>query len=142
MLINFFLLKMRFQFASMGENVDNLFILKLVIFSLALCTQQVAIWTCLLFLLGKLLITKQHGVCEDVSVMSNSLQPYGLQPTRLHSPQDSPGKNNGVDCHALLQGILPTQGLNPCLLCLLHWASGFFTIVPCGKPQTTMYFLL
>ena len=26
---------------------------------------------------------------------------------------DSPGKNTGVDCHALLQGIFPTQGLNP-----------------------------
>ena len=26
-----------------------------------------------------------------------------------------------VGCHALLQGIFPTQGWNPCLLCLLHW---------------------
>ena len=25
---------------------------------------------------------------------------------------DSPGKNTGVGCHALLQGIFPTQGLN------------------------------
>ena len=29
---------------------------------------------------------------------------------------DSPGKNTGVGCHALLQGIFPTQGLNPGLL--------------------------
>ena len=29
---------------------------------------------------------------------------------------DSPGKNTRVDCHALLQGIFPTQGLNPGLL--------------------------
>ena len=29
---------------------------------------------------------------------------------------DSPGKNAGVVCHALLQGIFPTQRLNPCLL--------------------------
>ena len=28
---------------------------------------------------------------------------------------DSPGKNTGVGCHALLQGIFPTQGLNPSL---------------------------
>ena len=27
--------------------------------------------------------------------------------------RDSPGKNTGVVCHALLQGIIPTQGLNP-----------------------------
>ena len=26
---------------------------------------------------------------------------------------DSPGENIGVGCHALLQGIFPTQGLNP-----------------------------
>ena len=34
-------------------------------------------------------------------------------------PWDSLGKNTGVGCHALLQGVFPTQGLNP-LLCL-HW---------------------
>ena len=38
---------------------------------------------------------------------------------------DSPGKNTGVGCHALLQGIFPTQGLNRCLLCLLHWQVGY-----------------
>ena len=35
--------------------------------------------------------------------------------------EDSPGNNTGVGCHLLLQGILVTQGLNPCLLCFLHW---------------------
>ena len=49
------------------------------------------------------------------SVMSDSLQPHGLWPVRLFSLWDSPGKNSGVGCHALLQGIFPTQGLNPCL---------------------------
>ena len=32
-----------------------------------------------------------------------------------------PGKNTGVGCHFLLQGIFLTQGSNPHLLCLLHW---------------------
>ena len=32
------------------------------------------------------------------------------------SPWDSPGKNTGVSCHFLLQGIFLTQGLNPGLL--------------------------
>ena len=51
------------------------------------------------------------------SVMSDSLQPHGLQPTRLLCPWNSPGKNIGVGCHSLLpQGIFPTQGLNPGLL--------------------------
>ena len=33
----------------------------------------------------------------------------------------SPGKNTGVGCHALLQGIFLTQGSNLRLLRLLHW---------------------
>ena len=37
---------------------------------------------------------------------------------------DSPGKNIGVGCHALFQGIFQTQGWNLCLLCLLHWQAG------------------
>ena len=39
---------------------------------------------------------------------------------------DSPGKNTGVGCHALLQEIFPTQGSNLHLLCLLHWQVSFF----------------
>ena len=50
-----------------------------------------------------------------------SVRPCGLQPTRLLSPWDSPGKNIGVGSHTLLQGIFLTQGSNPCLLSLLHW---------------------
>ena len=44
--------------------------------------------------------------------MSNSVQPYGLWPARLLCPWDSPSKNTGVGCHALLQGIVLIQGLN------------------------------
>ena len=50
------------------------------------------------------------------SVVSNSLRPHGLQPSRLLCLWDFPGKNNGVGCHFLLQGIFPTQGLNTDLL--------------------------
>ena len=50
------------------------------------------------------------------SVISDSLQPCCLHPTRLLCPWDSPGKNTGVGCHFLLQGVFPTQGLNLCLL--------------------------
>ena len=49
------------------------------------------------------------------------------EPARLLCPWDSPGKNTGVGCHALLQGVLPTQGSNPglprcgqILYCLSH----------------------
>ena len=52
------------------------------------------------------------------SVVSDSLQSHALQPTRLLCPWDFLGKNSGVGCHFLLQGIFPTQRLN---LHLLHW---------------------
>ena len=55
------------------------------------------------------------------SVVSDSLQPPGLQPTRLLCPQDFPGKNTGVGCHALLQGIFLTLGLNSLLLHCRHF---------------------
>ena len=47
------------------------------------------------------------------SVMSNSLQPHGLQPTRLLCPWRFSGKNTGVDCHAL-----PNPGIEPRSLAL------------------------
>ena len=36
-------------------------------------------------------------------------------------------------CHVLLQEIFPTQGLKPCLLCLLHWQAGSLPLVPPGN---------
>ena len=44
------------------------------------------------------------------------LWPYGLQPTRLLCPWDSPGKNTGVGCYSSLQEIFHTRGWNPHLL--------------------------
>ena len=43
--------------------------------------------------------------------MSNSLRSHAL-----YSPWNSPGQNTGVGSLSLLQGIFPTQGLNPGLL--------------------------
>ena len=63
------------------------------------------------------------------SVTSDSVTPRTV-PTRLLCPWDSPCKNTGVGCHALLQGVVPTQGSNPGLLhckqilyCLSHQGS-------------------
>ena len=44
---------------------------------------------------------------------------------------DSPGKNTGVGCHALLQGIFSTQGLNLHLFCLLHLQADSLPLAPC-----------
>ena len=49
-------------------------------------------------------------------------------------PWDSPGKNTGVGCHALLHGIFPMQRSNACLLSFLHWQADFLLLVPPGKP--------
>ena len=63
------------------------------------------------------LIDQQRTLCS-CSVASDSLWPYELQPARLLRSWDSPGKNSGVGCHVLLQGIFSIQGLNQHLL---HW---------------------
>ena len=52
----------------------------------------------------------------------------------LLRPHGAPGKNTRVGCHALLQGIFPTQGLNLCLLNLLHWQEDSLPSEPQGKP--------
>ena len=52
-------------------------------------------------------------MCLVAQVVSNSVWPHRQQPTRLRRPWDSPGKNTGVGSLSLLQGIFPTQGLNP-----------------------------
>ena len=50
-----------------------------------------------------------HHICVD-SILSDSLQPHGLQPTRLFCPWNFPGKNTRVGCHFLL----PRTGRFPC----------------------------
>ena len=81
-----------------------------------------------------------HCLCipsSVASIVSNSVWPYGLQPTRLLCPWDSPGKNTGVGCHALLQRIFPTLGSNPRLMSFyLHWQVGSLPLAPPGKPQS------
>ena len=47
--------------------------------------------------------------------------PMDCKTARLLCPWDSPGKNTWVSCHALFQGIFPTQGSNLHLLRLPHF---------------------
>ena len=69
--------------------------------------------------------------------MSDSLQPHELQPARLLCPWDSPGKNTGVGCHALLQ-IFQTRRSNLSLLDLLL-AGGPFTCWDTRDACTSYY---
>ena len=63
------------------------------------------------FLLGMMKLV--FAIC---SVVSDSMQQHGLSPAMLLCPCDFPGENTGVGSLFLLQGICPTQGLNPGLL--------------------------
>ena len=57
---------------------------------------------------------RSHCTVLSHSVVLVSLWPHGLcslPGSSVHG--DSPGKNTGVGCHALLQGIFPAQGSNP-----------------------------
>ena len=67
------------------------------------------------------------------SVVYDSLRPHVLQPTRLLCPWDSPGKNTGVGCHFLLQGIFPTQESNPGLPHCRQTQADALTSEPPGK---------
>ena len=55
-------------------------------------------------------------MCNACSVISDSLRPCGLYCARLFYPWDFPGKNTGVGCHFLLQGIFLIQGWCPHVL--------------------------
>ena len=68
----------------------------------------------------------------NCSVMSDSLWPLGLKPASLLCLWDFPGKNTGEGCHFLLQGILPTQRSNPCLL---RWQVGSLPLSLQGSPR-------
>ena len=59
------------------------------------------------------------------SVVPDSLQPHGLQPTRPLCPWYFPGKDTGVVCHFLLQGIFPT-GIEPRSPALSYREAPFF----------------
>ena len=47
---------------------------------------------------------------------------------------NSSGKNTGMGCQALLQGIFPTQGSNPHLIMSPALQVGSLPLVPPGKP--------
>ena len=76
-------------------------------------------------------------VCMLVaSFLSDSLWPHGLKSSSFLYLWDSPGKNTGVGCYALLQDIFLVQESNLRLLCLPHWQEGSLLLVPPEKPTS------
>jgi len=78
----------------------------------------------------------EHPTACGLSRLCLTLWPYGPLAARLLCPLDSPGKNTGVCCHALLQRIFLIQGLNLSLLHHLHWQVGSLPLALPGKPHT------
>ena len=70
-------------------------------------------------------IITMHHICVAVLYLVTQLCPTPCNPMDCSPPGtsvhgDSPGRNTGLGCHALLQGIFPTQGSNPDLLHCRH----------------------
>ena len=79
---------------------------------------------------------KTH-VCTKSLRRVHSLQSHGLQAARLFCLWNFPGKNTGVGSHFLLQGIFLTQGLDLCVLHLLHWQADSLPLSHLGCPENT-----
>ena len=69
-------------------------------------------------------------VCLVTQLCPTLRDPIDCSPPGSSVHGDSPGKNTGVGCHALLQGIFPTQGLNPGLP---HCRRILYCLEPPGK---------
>ena len=89
---------------------------------------------CLTSVISEMIKEIGHYMCV---YMLSRFQLFVSQWTIL-CPWDSPGESTRAD--ALLQGIFPTQGFNPRLLCLLHWQVG--SLAPSGKPSLSLRLLI
>ena len=72
--------------------------------------------------------------CAQLCLTLCNPMDYSPQGSSVHG--DSPGKNTAVGCHALLQGIFPTQGLNQGLL---HCRWILYQLSYQGSPQNRVY---
>ena len=70
--------------------------------------------------------------CYIPQLCPTRCDPIGHSPWGSSAHGDFPGKNTRVSCHALIQGVFPTQWLNPRLLSLLL---GRQVLYPQAPPQ-------
>ena len=72
--------------------------------------------------------------CLVAKSCSDSFETPWTTAARFLCPWDFPGKNHGVGCYFLLQGIFPTQGSNPHLLRVLYWQADSLPTESTEKP--------
>ena len=85
------------------------------------------------------IILGNHLVTVRVCSVMTLCYPTDCSPPGSSVHGDSPGNRTGVDCHAFLQGIFPTQGSNLHLLSLLHCQVGSSPLGHLGiPPQSTL----
>ena len=97
--------------------------------------------TCNCTILGYLIFLCLLHACMCAKSLQSCLSlcnPMDCSPLGSSVHEDSPGKNTGVGCHGILQGIFQTQELNPCLLCFLHWQVGSLTLAPLVKQKNNI----
>ena len=91
-------------------------------------------WTVLIFMLHILMLIEKKKTCYVLQSCPILCNPMDCRPPGSSVHEDSPGKNTGVGCHALLQGIFLTQGSN-----LVSYVSrGSLPLAPPGKPLFTV----
>ena len=90
--------------------------------------------------LSVILEPKHHGPAVGVVVaqLCPTLRPQGLVAIRLLCPWDFPGEDTQAGYCFLLQEIFPTQGSNPCLLCLLPWQVGSLPLCHLGNSSPAL----
>ena len=86
---------------------------------------------CVPFHLVCCLPTLHTVLCLDAQSCPTLCDPMDCSPPGSSVHGESPGKNTGVGCHTLLQGILPAQGSNPGLL---HCRQILYTLSHQGGP--------
>ena len=92
-------------------------------------------------LLGKIMMLTEKNMCVCAQSLScvQLLWPHGLYIAMLLCPWNLPGKNTGVGCHFLRQGIFMTWRLNLHLLHLLCWQADSLLLCHLGSPIYKFY---
>ena len=81
----------------------------------------------------------QRPLCLVTQSCPTLCDPMDCSPPGSSVHGDSSGKNTGVGCHSLLQGIFRTQGLNPGLP---HYRRIFYQLSQEGGPLYIVLFII